>query len=124
MEASLLHADQALAPCRPGTPALSATDCDALLATLPAWQRVEVAGIFQLQRSYRFPDFAAALAFANRVGALAEAADHHPTITLEWGKVTLHWWTHVIGGLHGNDFIMAERCDRASDPQQSAGTPA
>ncbi len=73
---------------------------------------VEEAGIRRLERAFRFADWAEALAFTNRVGALAEEADHHPAILIEWGRATVRWWTHVIGGLHRNDFILAARTDR------------
>lgn len=65
----------------------------------------------RLERVFKFNDFAAALAFTNKVGALAEEQDHHPLIITEWGRVTIQWWTHVIKGLHRNDFIMAARVD-------------
>lgn len=52
------------------------------------------------------------LAFTNQVGQLAEEQGHHPTILLEYGKVTVRWWTHKINGLHRNDFIMAARTDQ------------
>jgi 4a-hydroxytetrahydrobiopterin dehydratase len=52
------------------------------------------------------------LAFTNRVGDLAEAADHHPRIVTEWGRVTLTWWSHDLGGMVTNDFEMAKRVDR------------
>ena len=68
-------------------------------------------GVKQLQRVFRFRNFQAALAFTNRVGALAEAQGHHPLLITEWGRVTVCWWTHKIGGLHLNDFIMAARTD-------------
>ena len=58
-----------------------------------------------------YPTFAAALAFTNRVGALAEAEGHHPALLTEWGHVTVTWWTHKIRGLHRNDFIMAAKTD-------------
>jgi 4a-hydroxytetrahydrobiopterin dehydratase len=53
-----------------------------------------------------------ALQFTNQVGDLAEAEDHHPALLTEWGKVTVTLWTHSIGGLHRNDFIMAAKTDR------------
>ena len=65
-----------------------------------------------LERVFQFPDFAQALAFTNRVGALAEEEGHHPALLTEWGKVTVAWWTHAIGGLHRNDFIMAAKTDQ------------
>jgi 4a-hydroxytetrahydrobiopterin dehydratase len=83
----------------------------ALRAQVPDWQVVEREGIRRLERTFRFPDFASALAFTNQVGALAEAEGHHPAILTEWGRVTVSWWTHAIRGLHRNDFIMAAKTD-------------
>ncbi len=68
----------------------------------------------RLQRTLTFKDYAEALVFTDRVGAVAEAEGHHPSIVLEWGKVTVNWWTHAIRGLHRNDFIMAAKTDKAS----------
>ena len=48
-------------------------------------------------------------------GELAEAEGHHPAILTEWGSVEVSWWTHKIGGLHMNDFIMAARTDELTD---------
>jgi len=95
--------------CRPGAPTVSETDARALLTQLPSWQIAEHDGVRQLERVFAFPDFAAALAFTNRVGALAEAHGHHPALLTEWGRVTVRWWTHTIEGLHRNDFVMAAK---------------
>jgi 4a-hydroxytetrahydrobiopterin dehydratase len=65
-----------------------------------------------LEKSFRFTNFSEALAFTNRVGQLADQEDHHPAILTEWGKVTVTWWTHVIKGLHKNDFIMAAKTEQ------------
>lgn len=65
-----------------------------------------------LEKTYRFADFAQALAFVNRVGAIAEQQDHHPDVQLSWGRVTLQIWTHRVKGLTENDFILAATCDR------------
>ena len=65
----------------------------------------------RLERAFTFSDFAAALAFTNRVGAAAEAEGHHPALLTEWGRVTVTWWTHAIRGLHRNDFVMAAKTD-------------
>jgi 4a-hydroxytetrahydrobiopterin dehydratase len=80
-----------------------------LLPEIPGWQVTEVGGEKRLEREFRFPDFKAALAFTDQIGALAEAEDHHPRLVTEWGKVTVDWWTHKIKGLHRNDFVMAAR---------------
>lgn len=99
--------------CRKGTPELDGARCQELLRSLPGWQLVELGGIRQLQRSYSFPDFATALRFTNAIGALAEAADHHPALLTQWGQVQVNWWTHTVRGLHLNDFVLAARCDEA-----------
>ena len=109
MSAAALAAERCLA-CRPGSPRLDVQEAEQLLASLPGWGIVVVDGVAQLAAMFDFENFAAALAFANRVGELAEAADHHPVIVVEWGRASVRWWTHAIGGLHRNDFIMAARC--------------
>ena len=86
-----------------------------LLRQVSDWKVVEREGIERLERVFEFPDFAAALAFTNGVGEVAEAEGHHPALLTEWGRVTVTWWTHSIGGLHGNDFVMAAKTDRVRD---------
>ena len=78
---------------------------------IPEWQIKEVNGEKRLERVFKFKDFAQALDFTDKIGAIAEQEDHHPLIVTEWGKVTVDWWTHKIGGLHRNDFIMAAKTD-------------
>ena len=51
------------------------------------------------------------LDFTNKVGAIAEQADHHPDIQLGWGYCVVQFSTHSIGGLHANDFILAKQVD-------------
>jgi 4a-hydroxytetrahydrobiopterin dehydratase len=79
------------------------------------WQVVQREGIKRLERVFKFGNFAQALAFTNEVGEQAEEQGHHPAALTEWGKVTITWWTHKIGGLHQNDFIMAARTDELSE---------
>src|SRR5512143_1420899 len=97
--------------CRADSPRVSETEMAQLKPQIPDWQIVERDGIPQLERSFKFKDFRQALEFANRVGELAETNGHHPVIVLEWGKVTVTWWTHAIRGLHRNDLIMAAKTD-------------
>lgn len=105
-------ADLPLELCRKGTPPLTADDWTPWLQELPQWQVLQVDGITQLQRVYELGNFVEALLLTNRIGALAEEADHHPALLTEWGKLQVRWWTHTVRGLHRNDFIMAARCDR------------
>jgi 4a-hydroxytetrahydrobiopterin dehydratase len=78
---------------------------------VPEWKLVEREGIQRLERVFPFANFAEALAFTNRVGAVAEEEGHHPAILTEWGRVTVTLWTHKIRALHRNDFIVASKLD-------------
>jgi 4a-hydroxytetrahydrobiopterin dehydratase len=112
-------------PCAAGTPPLAGEELRRLLAQLDGWSAVAGGGDDakgakggegggqRLEKQYRFPDFRQALAFVNRVGELAEQEGHHPDIELGWGRVKLTLWTHSIGGLSENDFILAAKADRA-----------
>lgn len=97
--------------CRAGEPTLTDAEIEDLLLHVPDWQVKEVNGMKRLEKVFKFKNFAQALEFTNKVGAIAEEEDHHPLIITEYGRVTLNWWTHKIGGLHKNDFIMAAKSD-------------
>ncbi|NEO87538.1 MAG: 4a-hydroxytetrahydrobiopterin dehydratase [Spirulina sp. SIO3F2] len=102
---------QKCVPCRGGLPPATDAEIAALRPQVPDWLLVDVDGIKRLRRAYPFKDFQTSMAFAQAVGDEAEAAGHHPILTIEWGKVAVEWWTHEIGGLHQNDFIMAAKTD-------------
>jgi 4a-hydroxytetrahydrobiopterin dehydratase len=91
---------------------VNAGERDVLLAAVPDWCVLIVDGIERLERGFSVKDFAGALELTNRVGALAEREDHHPAIVTQWGRVNVSWWTHTVGGLHRNDFVMAAQTDR------------
>ena len=95
--------------CRRDSPRVTAEEIEELRLQVPDWKLVDRESILRLERTFRFRDFAEALSFTNRVGALAEAEGHHPAILTEWGQVTVTLWTHAIQGLHRNDFIMAAK---------------
>lgn len=98
-------------PCMGGVAPLKAQALRDLASQLGGnWRVVEE---HHLEKSYEFPDFKEALAFTDRVGAIAESEGHHPDIHLAWGKVTLTIWTHKIDGLTESDFILAARADAA-----------
>lgn len=97
--------------CHKDAPRVTEEEVIELKPQIPDWDIVDVDGS-RLERTYKFPDFKAALAFTNRVGESVEAEGHHPALLTEWGKVKVSWWTHAIAGLHRNDFIMAAKTDR------------
>jgi 4a-hydroxytetrahydrobiopterin dehydratase len=97
-------------PCEGGIPALHGRELTDLAAELPGWTVVEE---HHLEKEFRFPDFRQALAYVDRLGEVAEAEGHHPDIFLTWGKVKVTLWTHSVGGLSENDFILAAKADEA-----------
>lgn len=98
-------------PCRGGVPPLGDAEIAPMLWQIPEWRVTEVQGVKHLEREFRFPDFVSAMAFAQRVGELAEQEQHHPDLHVAWGKVRVEVWTHKISGLHANDFILAAKTD-------------
>lgn len=101
--------------CRIGAPTVSDVEIQELKPQIPDWSLIKVDGIDQLQRQFKFKNFVTAMAFANKLADIAEEAGHHPGILVEWGKVTVTWWSHSIKGLHRNDFIMAAKTDALLD---------
>jgi 4a-hydroxytetrahydrobiopterin dehydratase len=97
--------------CRAGEPTLTDSEIEDLLYHVQGWDVKEVNGEKRLEKVFKLKNFAQALEFTNKIGAVAEEENHHPLIITEWGRVTVDWWTHKIGGLHKNDFIMAAKTD-------------
>ncbi len=101
--------DKKCAPCEGGVDPLTASEATTLLRETPEWK---VSGdTKKISRSFSFKNFAQALAFANKVGAIAEEEGHHPDLRVEWGRVTVELSTHAIDGLSVNDFILAAKID-------------
>lgn len=98
--------------CRKDSPMVTGDQAEQLLGLLDRWDIEQRDGVKQLQKTFKFENFTSAMEFAHKVGDKAEQENHHPTIIVEWGKVTVTWWTHKIGGLHMNDFIMAAKTDQ------------
>ena len=95
--------------CRPLSPAdrLDPAAATALLASLDGWTVAEG----RLQKTYTCADFAAAMAVAHRIARIADEQDHHPDLSIAWGRCTVRYHTHSAGGLTINDFICAARID-------------
>ncbi len=82
-----------------------------LIEQVPDWSVISEEGMNRLNREFSFDDFAAALSFTNKIGQLAEEADHHPRLVTEWGRVTVTWWSHHEGGMVVADIEMAKKVD-------------
>ena len=89
---------------------MNESEINILISEIKDWELI-TNPIDQLKKVYNFPDYKSAVDFTNKVAVLADNEDHHPTITLEWGKVSVLWWSHKIKGLHRNDFICAAKTD-------------
>ena len=113
MEDSRNLADNKCVPCRGGIPPMGKAKAQEMLNQLESGWTLNEDG--HLERLYKFKDFAQALAFVNRIGAVAEEEGHHPDIYLAWGKCRIEIWTHKINGLTDSDFFMAAKSDREFD---------
>ncbi len=97
--------------CSKDSSSVSEKEQSSYMDSLSNWKIISIDNVQRLTRTFTFNNFVDALAFTNSVGDLAEMENHHPAILTEWGKVEVTWWTHSMGGLHHNDFILAARTD-------------
>jgi 4a-hydroxytetrahydrobiopterin dehydratase len=99
------------ASCEGGIPPLSAEEAKALIGQVAGW-KLSPDGK-RIRRDWKAKNFMAAIDFFNKVAALAEEEGHHPDLHLEgYRNVTVEVWTHAIGGLSENDFILAAKMNR------------
>jgi 4a-hydroxytetrahydrobiopterin dehydratase len=94
-------------PCQGGIPPLTPEEASQFLKQTEGWDLIESST--KIRRTFTFKNFMQAQAFAVKVGILSESENHHPDIHYGWGFCTLFFYTHKIGGLHENDFIMASK---------------
>ena|ERR1700722_11512863 len=107
-----MNSELAKKECKPsqgGTPPLKGEVLKKMLNALGGgWQVLDEQ---KLEKEYKFPNFAEALKFVNRVGEVAEKENHHPDIYFTWGQARIQIWTHKIQGLTESDFILAAKID-------------
>lgn len=106
-------AQKTCTPCRGGIPPMARAEAERMMAGVPSWSLLDDG--HRIEREFRFPDFAGALAFVDAVGRVAEQEGHHPDIRFGWGYAAVSLHTHKIKGLHENDFIMAAKIDRLAE---------
>lgn len=104
--------EKSCTPCRGGVDPMGRREAEGYLAELPGWELSDDGT--RIRRGFKFKNFVAAQAFVNKVGDLAEQEQHHPEIRFGWGHAEVEIWTHAIGGLHENDFILAAKIDAAA----------
>lgn len=97
-------------PCEGGTPPLSEEREDELLGQISNWSLIRD-GEHKIRKQFKFADFKKALEFVNKVGEIAEQEQHHPDIYIFYNRVQMELFTHAVGGLSENDFILASKID-------------
>ena len=108
-------------PCEGGMPPLKKEEADGFLRQVDGW----TSDGERIRKSFAFKNFLAAMAFLNDVARVAEAEGHHPDFTLHsWNKVDVTLWTHAIGGLSRNDFILAAKIDATLKARGAPQTPS
>jgi 4a-hydroxytetrahydrobiopterin dehydratase len=105
-------ADRRCVPCERGAPPLEPGRVEVLLRSVDGWSLNETAGHPELVKDLGFRNFVDAVGFVNRLTPVAESEGHHPDLEVSWGRVRVRLWTHVVGGLTENDFILAAKIDR------------
>lgn len=101
-------------PCEGGDPPLTDEAEDELLKQVQDWSLLRD-GTHMLRKQFKFKNFKESMAFVNKVADLAESEGHHPDIKIVWNKVNLDIFTHAVGGLSENDFIMAAKINELVD---------
>jgi 4a-hydroxytetrahydrobiopterin dehydratase len=98
-------------PCEGVVERLLPAEVESRLQTLPGWHPTK--GATHIRKDWRVKDFMAGIEFFTKVAELAQAENHHPDLHLEdYRNVWIELWTHAIGGLSENDFILAAKIDR------------
>ena len=106
-------ADKRCRPCEGGVQPLTREQCaDVLQALHPEWSLSDDG--LSISRSFEFPAYDRTLGFANAVAWIAITEDHHPVLTIEYGRCHVSFTTHAINGLSDNDFICAAKVDRVA----------
>ena len=99
--------------CRIDAPRISDDEASILIKEIEGWDVIDD-GAKKLKKEFSFSNYSDSVDFSNKVADMADKEDHHPQIILEWGKVTVIWWSHKIKGLHKNDFICAAKTNKIS----------
>lgn len=101
-------------PCETKIPPFTREQAEEYLTQVPNWNLDLSSDEFKINRTWKFKDFKEAMIFVNKVAELAEHEGHHPDIAIHYNQVTLTLWTHFIGGLFENDFIVAAKINEIS----------
>lgn len=94
-------------PCEDGTQPMTKEESQKYLAEILGWGVIEDGK--KISKEFVFPDFVQAIQFIDKIAEVAEQEGHHPDLHISYSKVRIELWTHAIGGLSENDFILAAK---------------
>ena len=97
--------------CRAGEPTVTDSEIDMLHPQIPEWQVKQVEGVKRLERVFKFKNFAQAMEFTNKIGAIAEEENHHPLIITEYGRIRLAACTGTISSWLQRLMSCLSRCN-------------
>ena len=100
-------------PAKEGEQPLDGEELRTLLKQVPDWEigHSHEDNLFFLVRTFTFDSYEKGVEFHNAIAKAAEEEQHHPELITSYQRITVKWWTHSVGGLHLNDFVMAAKCD-------------
>lgn len=119
-----LHAKRCV-PCEGGVRPLESDAIENYLQLIDGWRVAEDVqgsrGMPTIQKRFVFDDFRSTMSFLRLVEDVAEAEGHHPDFCVHYNRLDFTIWTHAIGGLHENDFILASKIDQLFKAQNDPG---
>ncbi len=95
--------------CEGGTPPLNESEIAGYMAEISGWEIIDNK---KIRKEFKFKNFKEAMTFVNKIAEIAEAEGHHPDIHIFYNRVNIELWTHAVGGLSENDFIMAAKIEQ------------
>jgi len=107
-------------PCEGGTPPLDDATVMKMLGQVTGWARRDEEGKARITKRFKFKDFVAAMAFLDKMAVIAEAEGHHPDFCVHYNQVDVTLWTHAVGGLSENDFVLAAKIETLDTLEASA----
>jgi len=111
--------DKKCVPCEGGVEPLDKNEIKTFLDRVSDWsvepKVTDGREVDTLKKRYNFENFRQVMTFLRQVEEIAEAEGHHPDFCVHYNRIDFRIWTHAIGGLHENDFILASKIDRARD---------
>ncbi|MBS3903133.1 MAG: 4a-hydroxytetrahydrobiopterin dehydratase [Anaplasmataceae bacterium] len=107
---TIILSDKKCVACEGGTPPLTPEEIKHYQSQLrEPW---EVVDDKKIRKNFNFKDFKEAMSFVNKIANIAENEGHHPDIFIFYNQVRIELWTHAVGGLSENDFILAAKIEK------------